>query len=434
MMPQSNLLVTAALRPEREADLRALLASMNEAPGRVNPANALVPFAQFRQIHVARFVILEDQTVGDLQLAYAEPAPNYPLMLAFAADFDGEADALRADLATRAAKGLEKIFSCCQGFTPGTDLAQWMKARETAPSTNYINWTGRTVGQILEENALRLALEEHLQTHAAKFDAMSLGETHAALREFMLGRVSEGSLALTPPPPTPLGWQLSKLINLIAVPLLLLVVSPLLILYLPIFAVQLRSREKKDPEIAPRVKPAYAEALAAIEDHDVTNQFTAMGSLKPGLFRRWTLAFLLWALNYTTRHIYTRGQLARVGTIHFARWVFINDKRRLLFCSNYDGALSTYMDDFINKVGWGLNLVFSNGVGYPLSNWLILDGAKREQQFKNFLRRHQLPTQVWYKAYPGLTAFDLKRNTLIREGIEKQSLSGADLRQWVALL
>jgi hypothetical protein len=122
-----------------------------------------------------------------------------------------------------------------------------------------------------------------------------------------------------------------------------------------------------------------------------------------------------------------------VGTIHFARWVFINDRRRLLFASNYDGSLETYMDDFINKVGWGLNLVFSNGVGYPSSRWLVLDGAKDEQKFKYFLRRHELPTDVWYKAYPGLTAFDLKRNTLIRQGIERDPLPEAALRKWLAL-
>ena len=52
-------------------------------------------------------------------------------------------------------------------------------------------------------------------------------------------------------------------------------------------------------------------------------------------------------------------------TIHFARWVFIDGKRRMFFASNYDGSLESYMDDFIDKVAWGLNLVFSNGVGYP---------------------------------------------------------------------
>ncbi|HUA93115.1 MAG TPA: hypothetical protein VL991_11130 [Terracidiphilus sp.] len=433
MMPQSNVLVNVPLRPEREAELRGLLASMNFVPGRVNPANALVPFEQFSQIHVARFVILDDQTTGDLQVAYGIPAPKYPLSLAFLADFDGPADAFRADLARRAGKGLEHIFSCCEGFTPGMDIAQWMKEREIASATDYVNWLGRSVGQIREEDALREALDTHLQQRPAAFAQKSPREVHAALRAFLQEEIRAGRLALTPPPATPLGWWLRNAAHLIAVPLVLLIFSPLLLLYLPFFAFQLRSREKSDPEIAPRVDPCQEKRLATIEDYDVTNQFTAMGSLKPGLFRRWTLVFLLWLLNWTTRHIYTRGQLARVGTIHFARWVFINERGRLLFASNYDGSLETYMDDFINKVGWGLNLVFSNGVGYPSSRWLVLDGAKNEQKFKYFLRRHELPTDVWYKAYPGLTAFDLKRNTLIREGIEKASLSEAELRQWVAL-
>lgn len=433
MMPQSNVLVTAPLKPEREAELRSLLAAMNFVPGHVNPANAVFPFEQFTQIHVARFVILDDQTTGDLRIAYGIPAPNYPLSLAFLADFDGPADAFRADLAVRARSGLERIFSCCEGFAPGTDIARWMKERDISPATIYVNWLGRTVGEIREEDALRLALENYLQEKSAALADRGPKEIHADLRAFMLAEIHAGRLKITPAPATPLGWWLGNAVHLIAVPLALLLLSPLLLLYLPFFAYQLRSREKSDAEIAPRVQPCYEERLATLEDYDVTNQFTAMGSLKPGLFRRWTLMFLLWVLNWTTRHIYIRGQLARVGTIHFARWVFLDDRRRLLFASNYDGSLETYMDDFINKVGWGLNLVFSNGVGYPSSRWLVLDGAKDEQKFKYFLRRHELPTNVWYKAYPGLTAFDLKRNTLIRQGIERDPLPDAALRKWVAL-
>ena len=171
-----------------------------------------------------------------------------------------------------------------------------------------------------------------------------------------------------------------------------------------------------------------------LEDHDVTNQFSAMGAIKPGLFRRWLLTFLLWVINYTTRHIYNHGRLARVSSIHFARWVFLDDKKRLLFASNYDGSLESYMDDFINKVGFGLNVVFGNGIGYPTTNWLILDGAKDEQKFKYVLRRHELPTEVWYNAHPGLTAYDQQRNTLIREGIEKESLTNTEAQQWLRLI
>jgi len=40
------------------------------------------------------------------------------------------------------------------------------------------------------------------------------------------------------------------------------------------------------------------------------------------------------------------------------------------YASNYDGSLDSYMDDFINKVAYGLNLVFSNGIGYPRTSFL----------------------------------------------------------------
>jgi len=142
----------------------------------------------------------------------------------------------------------------------------------------------------------------------------------------------------------------------------------------------------------------------------------------------------LLALEYACRHIYGRGHLTRVQTIHFARWVFLDDGQRLFFASNYDGSLESYMDDFINKVAWGLNLVFSNGVGYPRTRWLVMGGARNAQAFKHYLRRHQLPTDVWFKAYPGLTAFDLARHTRIREGLERPSMSESEARDWVRLL
>ncbi|HEY6272406.1 MAG TPA: hypothetical protein VIX19_10480 [Terriglobales bacterium] len=433
MMPQSNVMVTASVKMEREAELRSLLASMNEVRGKVNPANQLVPFEEFEQLHFARFVILEDQTLEDIHTAYRLPRVDYPLALAFIADVDGTADDFRNDLARRAADGLLRIFSCCQGFTPGEDLARWMKDHENPAAAMYKNWRGRTVRQIHEENALRLALEAHLQSNPPSIAGKTQHQIHQALRKFVHVEALAGRISLTDTPPTPFGWWLKNLIHFIGVPLLLLLLTPFLILYLPVFIYQLRSREKTDMEIAPPVGLSYEQKLARLEDYDVTNQFTVMGAIKPGLFRLWTMSFLLWVLDWTARHIYIRGHLARISTIHAARWVFLNDKRRMVFASNYDGSLDSYMDDFINKVGWGLNLVFSNGVSYPTTNWLVLDGSKDEQKYKYVLRRHQLPTEVWYKAYPGLSAFDLKRNTLIRQGIEQPDMSEDELRQWVAL-
>jgi len=128
------------------------------------------------------------------------------------------------------------------------------------------------------------------------------------------------------------------------------------------------------------------------------------------------------------------GRLARVRTIHFARWVWLDGKRRLTFMSNYDGSLESYMDDFINKAGFGLNFVFSNGIGYPKTRWLLGGGSKDEQKFKNFLHRHEFATQVWYNAHPGLTAVDLERNARVRNGLEARSLTAREAREWAALL
>jgi hypothetical protein len=81
------------------------------------------------------------------------------------------------------------------------------------------------------------------------------------------------------------------------------------------------------------------------------------------VFRRWLLSGLLVLLDYASRYVFTHGFLARVQTIHFARWVFLDDKARIFFASNYDGSHQAYMDDFINKVARGPNQIFSNGVG-----------------------------------------------------------------------
>ncbi|MBI4523072.1 MAG: hypothetical protein HY695_04570 [Deltaproteobacteria bacterium] len=433
MTPQSSFLVVAPIDPSREADLRKLLATMNHRPGVVNPQNNTVPFGQLDRLHFARFAILNDQSLNDIR-AYGRPPLNLPRSLAFLGDFDGLAADFLPELVARAGDGLRRIFSHCQGFPANGELLRWMREHEQPPAALYVNWVGRTVRQIREESALRDALVGYIQGNGAAVSGRHPKEIRDDLRKFVDAETKAGRLTLTPPEPTPLSWMARNLFHLVGVPIALVLLSPLLALYLPFFIVQLRRRERQDPEIAPRPDASHIMQLAQLEDHDVTNQFSALGSVKPGLFRRWTLTFLLWVLDYTTRHIFNRGHLTRVKTIHFARWVFLDGKKRLLFASNYDGSLESYMDDFINKVAWGLNLVFSNGVGYPRTHWLICQGAKNEQRFKYYIRRHELPTEVWYNAHPGLTAFDLERNTRIREGIEKPFMTDAEIREWLKLL
>jgi len=420
-------MVTAPVRPDRVRDLRALLATMNSAPGVVDPMNALVPFARFDTIHVARFVVAEDNTVADNDYYPGQLPPRERTLLIFLADCDGPGDDLMARMVGEAGGGLRRIFAHCHGFDDETELLTWMRAHQTPPTAVYVNWIGRTVRQVREEAALHDTLHEALHGTLAgqERDPRRLHQRLRAAAD------AEGP-PLTPIEPRTICQWASLILGAIGLLLLGLILLPVIVVGAPFFLVALRRREITDPVIPTRNDAARTRAIAIGEDRDVTNPFSAIGSLKPGFFRLAIAVVALRLVGLSGIFVYHSGRLARVSTIHFARWVILDGNRRVFFASNYDGSLESYMDDFINKVAFGLNLVFSNGVSYPETDYLVLRGAQREQQFKHYLHRRQVPTDVWYRAYPGLTTADLARNARIRKGLERTDMSDDDVRRWLA--
>jgi len=431
MTPQDHLIIVAAVAEERVADLRGLLATMTLPgfPGTADPANAILPFGRFETIHFARLVVLEDHSLSDRGVCPQLPRTE-PTCLCLLIDCDGDATALMKRIA-RECPELRQPFAFCADFGAADDLEGWMARHRIESAASYVNWVGRTVVQAREEARLRDLLREALPQVAAR-------EPQAILRAL---RAAVGpQVTLTPIPPTPPAWRNANLFHLlapIAVAAALLLFAPvatiaIAIVVLAVVLVALRRHELTDPIVENPYNPAWVARLRLGEDHDVANQYTAMGSIKPGRFRLGLELVILAVINWAARHIFTHGGLGRIGTIHFAHWVLIDDKRRAFFCSNYDGSHEAYMDDFINKAGFGLNLSFSSAIAYPQTDWLIKKGAWREVDFKHFQRRHQIPTDVWYKAYPGLTARDLARNMRIRNGFEKPDMDDDEIRRWLA--
>ena len=414
-------MVTAPVRPDRVQDLRDLLATMNSSPGVVDPMNALVPFGRFDNIHVARFVVADDQTLDDRAAFGLTASERIPLI--FLADCDGPGDETMARIAAEAGSGLRQIFAHCDDFDSRADLLAWMRARQTPPTAVYVNWIGRSVRQVREEAALHEALRAALAGMAERNAQQLHGKLRAA--------VANGP-KLTPVEPRTLGQWIAFILGIIGLLLLGLVLFIPVLVIAPFFLIALRRAETTDPVIRKRVNAAYTREIAIGEDRDVTNPFSAIGSLKPGWLRLAITVVALRLVGLSAIFLYNRGRLARVSTIHFARWVLLDGNRRVFFASNYDGSLESYMDDFINKVAFGLNLVFSNGIAYPPTDFLVNRGAWREQMFKHFLHRRQVKTDVWYKAYPGLTNADLARNARIRQGLEREGMSDADIRRWLA--
>ena len=63
----------------------------------------------------------------------------------------------------------------------------------------------------------------------------------------------------------------------------------------------------------------------------------------------------------------------------------------------------------------------------------MLDGAKDETAFKDYLRNHQIVTPVWYSAYDALPARNIDANSQLRIELPR-TLGEQDADEWMALL
>ena len=423
MPHQSALTIVADVRPGETDSLRQVLASMGD--GVAN--GSVVDFELLTGLHFARLVLLEE--ARDLR---GEPLPA---SLVYMSDFDVARDRHLRDLVNVAGAGIDLLFAHCEGYPDEAQRTSderfgYLHRHVVAEQARYVNTVGRGSRQIRQEAQLRERLETFLDgRQTSEDDPVS---TRGAIQELVendealdwAGRPAEG---------LPLGFRVWELAHFLGGVLLMLLLIPFLLLAAPVFLVLLRRHERSDPAPHERPPPELVEELASLEDHLVQNPFTAIGFVKPGLFRRVTLTGVLMVLAFATRHVFGNGSLAGVKTIHFARWVAVNDKRRVIFASNYDGSLESYMDDFVDKIWWGLNVAFSNGYGFPRTRWLFLDGSKDELAFKDYLRLHQVPTRVWYSAYGRLTTANIASNEQIRSGL--QGDAGPDqARRWLQAL
>ena len=290
-------MVVATIAPAREASLRELLQSMNAQPGTADPLNPVLPFGAVETLHYARLVVVDDAMQADLSVCGVSAAP-IPTRLVLMGDCDGPgADCLDA-IARVAGPGLRRLFGHCEEFDDGTDLLAWLHAHDRPVAVNFICRLGRTVRRVRENQALWRALAERVPRDPLEGPGDAQRRCRA-LVDFVEAQRRAGHLALTEESPTPLVWQLANLAHLVTLPLVALLLSPLWLIALPFALVQLRRLEKADPEWCPHPDPAALRALQELEDFDVTNQFTAIGPVKPGRFRRLLVQLVLVAIEYT---------------------------------------------------------------------------------------------------------------------------------------
>jgi len=98
-----------------------------------------------------------------------------------------------------------------------------------------------------------------------------------------------------------------------------------------------------------------------------------------------------------------RAALNRVGTVHFARFVFLENNTKLAIITTFDGDFETYVNDFIEQIADVFNALLAHMDDAP-----PLPVQTYRQEFADYIRRNDAPSlQPFYSAYPTLTVLDI---------------------------
>lgn len=510
MPEQSALTVLFPVREENVVPLRQLLNAVGQnitkerevlmekvhkllppAPARAKE-RCFIEFHKLTTVHFLRWVLLESAT----------DAEGRPIgaTLAFATDYDGPLHAHVDELIGVAGAALEAVFSFCDPAPAPGGLKSYLLDAQRPYEAFYRGHPGRSVQQIWgasnqSEEELRKVLGKELDTlpHPVTAEDTVTRVRRSAGQSGWRSASTAGEPQKKPQLNSTLLWVIAGaipafvlfspmwLVGCVAASIVALIL--LLILVIGLWGTALntldgsdRTRERellnrqgpppdadgsKDPYVSDRSR----KRLMIVTDLEnrrglIQNQMTHVVNIKPGKLRLRTLRFILWAVNLLGSRIFVEGKLGNIPTIHFARWVIIDDNRRLLFFSNYDFSWESYLGDFIDLASDGLTGIWSNTTFFPQTRvpaWTVVprairlllpnqsqtgsqsakrlfeQGARREQEFKKWTRDHQVPTQVWYSAYPLLSVVNVNNNTDVARGLFTTH-TGAALGTWLRKL
>jgi hypothetical protein len=353
---QTALTVFDSIQPARMEALRQALQQFEETQC----------FGRSPLTHFARFVIFEDPEIG------------LTPQLLFSSNFDGDLEPYLQELVQTLGPEFDDIFQCCNGYTTGASLnfekfRDYIWGRELPSQAFYVACRGVSVQEILKSQTLRHTLENDRELKAELLQLESL----------------------TSPIPIPNSSPLkfARLIRwarwLGRMVWLLIGVNP-------------KENDPSHREDISDYAQARMQACAKTEDpiHAVQNQLSTLSVIKSD-FHLFMLRMVLTLVNQVGQ--LSRGTLSGIGTIHFARWVILEegridaDRAFLLFESNYGDTWDNYLDDFVYLTLTAMNSIWANLVHYPTN------GCQDIERFKQHSKSRQFPAQVFYRAYPDLT-------------------------------
>jgi len=338
-----------------------------------------IDFSKSGLTHFARFVILP-----------GADANSKAKRLLFTSNLDGDFDGYARELIDNGiAPGIDTIFSKCEGYQSGTLLNEasataFFNSKNIDSNAFYIALRGATREIIQQSADLREKMDHQLDNgELSNEDKVAIDRLYKDCENLR----STNSCLNDPPSATiSFGAKVLGVVNDVWE-----------------WLVGVRY-DGNNPEITVETQ----NHLYDMEDLVTQNQLTAVVPVKKNVFARMMLRLILWLISIQVKSV--KGTLLDLATIHFARWVIIDDGNNLLFESNFDGSWENYIDDFVDHASVGMNLIWANCIGFPRG------GAKDIESFKAYIRANQTPAQVFYSAYKDLTV----RNILTDLSLSKK--------------
>jgi hypothetical protein len=399
----NHFAIIAKIKRGQEDGLRRVLKEVNDDPSN----NPYVRLTHSKLTHFLRWVILNDDDNG-------------PRLL-LATNYDGDVKSYVDELVS-IGPGMDRIWEKCEDYAGKSRFLEFVGQNWYNTQAFYVGFPNETVAGIRRYATIREHLEQFLDLEEV---AQLLDQP--GVQPF-LSLLSEASGRRT-------GWRTAEVLTAaVGAAIDRIRRSALLGVFLPTAYAFSQigqtsdfvrvSAMRQDEGSSTRQTERRIDKVA-LDDGTVQNQMTTFTTIRPGRFPRLRLALV--ATSVLSQYGYLPGEFADVGTLHSFSWVLVDQGKRMLFLSNFDGSWQNYMGDFVNKLVWGLDGLYNNTFGYPAA------GMKDVIPFTQYILDHQIPPEVFYSAYPHQTVMNIVRDRRIVRALTANYDSHA-LATWLNLL